>query len=484
MARQKLIMISGAAPGLGKSSLAAGLARRWRDRGLRVELFEEDDILERAEFADLIGIWRAGNRPSLDVVLDAAARYLDSCRAAEADVYVQDALFPFLASLFAWGYSDEDTSAFLDRLAEAAESFELLQVHLVGPAQDSIPRAAAREGEGWLEAMIERAQSWAGAQQVTDLASLAQFFSLTDGRARRLLRRAPWASFTLDADRPQSSVEEEAAELLEPLIAGDDRLPRYDELRDEALHRSLKGWDFSWLRPRAAVVATLPWSYPRVVADLARDRARILDMGTGGGEVLSRLTARASFTVANEAWPPNVRVAATNLAGLKVPVVQDEGAADNFNQDGVRGRLPYRSGAFHLVSNRHEAFLASEVFRVLAPGGLFVTQQVDHHSYDDLYAALELDPPADPESWLSLAGAQVSEVGFQVIVGQRGEEHQAFADVGALIWYLRAVPWIMPEFHHVEFRGILQRLHVMMRRSPVVVRQRRFLLIARKPTES
>jgi len=37
------------------------------------------------------------------------------------------------------------------------------------------------------------------------------------------------------------------------------------------------------------------------------------------------------------------------------------------------GRLPFRDGAFALVIDRHEAFNAREVARVLAPDGVFIT---------------------------------------------------------------------------------------------------------------
>jgi SAM-dependent methyltransferase len=85
--------------------------------------------------------------------------------------------------------------------------------------------------------------------------------------------------------------------------------------------------------------------------------------------------------LAAEAWPPNVPVAAARLRALGIAVVQDEGAPENDTQHPGRGRLPFRDEAFDLVTNRHEAFQAAEVRRVLAPGGTFVTQQVDYHCY-------------------------------------------------------------------------------------------------------
>jgi SAM-dependent methyltransferase len=178
--------------------------------------------------------------------------------------------------------------------------------------------------------------------------------------------------------------------------------------------------------PSTAQARPLPWNYPEVVAAAARSCQRMLDMGTGGGEMLLRIPARAAFAVADEAWGPNVPVAAGNLRPAGIAVVQDEGAPDNAEQDGVRGRLPYRTHAFDLVINRHEAFVAAEVFRVLRRGGTFVNQQFDLHSYDDFYLGLGRQIPHEAESWLPLARSQLEGAGFVVSTALTGEEHQSF----------------------------------------------------------
>jgi SAM-dependent methyltransferase len=181
----------------------------------------------------------------------------------------------------------------------------------------------------------------------------------------------------------------------------------YEDLVAEAMSVPFTGWDMSWLMARAPITRSLPWSYPLVVAGHAARAGRMLDMGTGGGELLLQLPARALVTVADEAWGPNVPIAGAALLPRAIPVVQDEGASDNFDQDGIRGRLPYRSQAFDLVINRHESFLASEVLRVLRPGGNFVTQQVDWRSRDELYLALNLEPPTRAGDLAPSGGAPV-----------------------------------------------------------------------------
>ena len=173
------------------------------------------------------------------------------------------------------------------------------------------------------------------------------------------------------------------------------------------------GLGFLWLAARSSA-GPLPWSYRREVARRAAAPGALLDMGTGGGERLSRLRP------------------------LGIPVVQDEGAPDNTGQTGNdRGRLPFRDGVFGLVANRHEAFRAAEVSRVLAPGGTFITEQVDFHSYDGLCTLAGLDVPQEPDSWLPLARQQVQDAGLAVAAAIPAGGHQAVAGR----WFTRTRMW-------------------------------------------
>jgi SAM-dependent methyltransferase len=255
----------------------------------------------------------------------------------------------------------------------------------------------------------------------------------------------------------------------------------FDELVAEALAAPFSGWDFSWLAARSTV-GQLPWSYRRAVARGATRADTMLDMGTGGGERLSELEVRASRTVATEGWPPNVPVAARRLRPLGIPVVQDEGAPDNIAQDGTaRGRLAFRDGAFALVINRHEAFVAAEVARVLAPGGTFITQQIDHPAYDDLYRLVGLRVPGQRASWLPLAVQQVRDAGLTVLGAVRGAERHEFRDVGALVYYLRVVTWAIPEYSPQTCAAALRAAHEDPALWPAPFRLPHFLLVASKP---
>lgn len=266
--------------------------------------------------------------------------------------------------------------------------------------------------------------------------------------------------------------------------APDEELER---LLAEAKEHPVAGWDFSWLESRIAT-SPLPWDYEAMVLRHARTSPDMLDIGTGGGEWLAALAYRAPRTVATEAWGPNVDLAGARLRPLAVTVVRDEGAPDNAEQeaDDERGRLPFPSESFQLVVNRHAAFAAKEVARVLVPGGRFVTQQIGG-SYDDFHRLLGLPVPAPASRrWgLPLAHAQLQAAGLSVVESGEGSEVTSFADVGAVAWYLVAVPWTVPGFSPDRDRARLADLHARIAaEGPVHVRLPAFWLDARKPAVS
>jgi hypothetical protein len=101
------------------------------------------------------------------------------------------------------------------------------------------------------------------------------------------------------------------------------------------------------------------------------------------------------------------------------------------------------------------------VARVLAPGGTFLTQQVHGRSAEELQAAFGVEPlwpDASPDRYVP----RLAETGLDIVNVQSWTGHVTFADVGALVYYLRAVPWFVPGFsvatHHENLLRLQQRL--------------------------
>ncbi|HVA88347.1 MAG TPA: methyltransferase domain-containing protein [Chloroflexota bacterium] len=149
----------------------------------------------------------------------------------------------------------------------------------------------------------------------------------------------------------------------------------FERLIAEAERRPFTGWDFSYLHGKM-VEGRHAWDY----AEHARRRfpgaAAMLDLGTGGGEVLAGLAPLPHRTVATESYAPNLEVARHRLAPLGVEVVAVAGAPNNLEialGAGI-GSLPFPDQSFSLVINRHESYYPSEVSRILEPGCVFLTQ--------------------------------------------------------------------------------------------------------------
>lgn len=210
------------------------------------------------------------------------------------------------------------------------------------------------------------------------------------------------------------------------------------------------GWDFSYLAGRM-IEDNPPWDYLDRAAALMADARSALDMDTGGGEKLLSLRAHwPPRLVATEEYPPNLALARSRLEPLGAQVVD----AHLTEVD----PMPFADGAFDLVLNRHGAFNSVEVARVLAPGGTFLTQQVDGHWAEDLQALFGASPQW-PESTLTYHAPLLQAAGLEMVQTHDWAGRLRFTDVGAIVYYLKAVPWEVPDFSVDRYADVLLGLH-------------------------
>ena len=256
-----------------------------------------------------------------------------------------------------------------------------------------------------------------------------------------------------------------------------------DRLIDEAAEAAFRGWDFTWLADRSSDQKP-PWSYPTLAGQALGVSARALDIDTGGGEVLAALAPFSGTVVATEGYPPNIPVAGTSLKAVGVPLIGVESAPDNIDQEGAApadtgSHLPFRDGMFDLVLNRHSSYWPSEVARVLRPGGTYLTQQRGDGD-DDLLRAFARPIPTGPAFDLAFAVAQLEGAGFEIARAEASDATVRFFDVGALVYYLRTIPWIVPAFNIDADRAALHRIYgVIEAEGSFGVGSYRFLIEAR-----
>ncbi|MFE5702625.1 methyltransferase domain-containing protein [Rhodococcus koreensis] len=247
----------------------------------------------------------------------------------------------------------------------------------------------------------------------------------------------------------------------------------FEDLVAEAESVSVDGWDFSWLDGRATEQRP-SWGYQRLMGErLARANAA-LDIQTGGGEVLAGAATMPRVMVATESWPPNVAKATAVLHPLGAVVVADSDEPP----------LPFADGAFDLVTSRHPATVWwDQIARVLQPGGTYFSQHVGHASVFELVEYFLGPQPenvrrgrhyedecADAEA----AGLEVVDLRFESL-------RIEFFDIGAVIYFLRKVIWMVPGFTVAQYRDRLRELHDRIEADgPFVAHSTRFLIEARK----
>ncbi len=254
---------------------------------------------------------------------------------------------------------------------------------------------------------------------------------------------------------------------------GASRSDEFEKLISEAQSQKFSGWNFSWLTDRL-VQETLPWDYKQEVTKEFPNVKSLLDLGTGGGEFLSSLGKLPMRTYATEGYPPNVAIARTRLKSLDVEVVRTF-AEDNTRRPQV-GALPFRTESLDMIIDRHESFVASEVYRVLKRGGIFLTQQAGSANYPELNEFL--GAPKTEAVWdLQVARQQISEAGLHVTSGREARLESRFRDIGAVVFFLLAVPWQLEGFTVARYRDNLKELHkLIVRTGSFSVTARRFYL--------
>jgi len=250
----------------------------------------------------------------------------------------------------------------------------------------------------------------------------------------------------------------------------------FDDLVDEAAAADVDGWDFSWLNGRATEERP-SWGYAKMMAKRMAAATAALDIQTGGGEVLASVSKFPALTVATESWPPNVARATRRLHPLGIAVVAHDDAEP----------LPFAEDAFDLVVSRHPVDVAwQEVARVLRPGGRYFSQQVGPRSVGELTEFLMgPQPGGDSEREPGVAMVAAQAAGLTVTDLRAESLRTEFFDVGAVIYFLRKVIWIVPGFTVDSYRIKLRSLHDQIaERGPFVATTRRFLIEAVKPQVS
>ncbi|MFT4796818.1 MAG: SAM-dependent methyltransferase [Candidatus Azotimanducaceae bacterium] len=210
--------------------------------------------------------------------------------------------------------------------------------------------------------------------------------------------------------------------------------------------RGMSGWVLEY-QP-TPVSSGPPWSYEARAAALLAEATSVLDLGTGGGEVLKRLTVDyAGFAVAAEQYYLNAPVASENLNGVADVVRCDSNI------------LPFADRSFDLVLSRHTALSPNEVGRVVREGGRFLTQQIIPDYLSELSSYF---PDMNIYSnHFEQYCEGLKKAGFCIRDAREFRTLARFEELGHLVYLLVAAPWTVPGFSvdtHLKNLQSLQRL--------------------------
>lgn len=250
-------------------------------------------------------------------------------------------------------------------------------------------------------------------------------------------------------------------------------MKNYEKLKREWLAEEMqgfKGWDFVHLDGRWKE-QELPWNYEDWVKKYLKPEYKLLDMGTGGGEILLSFKHPYSNTSVTEAWETNVMLCKERLEPLGICVKQ----LFDINC------LPFEDNTFDIVLNRHEGYEITELKRVLKPDGLFITQQVGGQNNEKLSEYLITDFKSlyqgyNLESEISKFVAN----GFEILYKDECFPYLRFYDIGALVFFAKVIEWEFQDFS-VErcFEKLCYLQEALLEKGYVESTEHRFFIVTK-----
>lgn len=199
---------------------------------------------------------------------------------------------------------------------------------------------------------------------------------------------------------------------------------------------------------------------------------KLLDVDTGGGEFLLSLKHPFENTSAMEGYEPNIDLCKNNLLPLGI----------DFRPGNICEQFPFEDSMFDIVINRHGDINISEFYRVLKPGGIFITQQVGAENDRELVEALLGKIPLPfPEQYLNIVSKKLRNNGFEILEESEHFGKITFYDVGALVWFAKIIEWEFKDFSVDSCLEQLMKLQDIIEKNGFAEgRTHRFMIVAEK----
>jgi ubiquinone/menaquinone biosynthesis C-methylase UbiE len=234
----------------------------------------------------------------------------------------------------------------------------------------------------------------------------------------------------------------------------------------------LEGWDFSRVRDGREPVL---WKYVDVVRQYLKPTDRVLDIGTGGGEIFFSLAPYFGEGVGIDQNRAMIETARQNLFTSSI---------DNISLMRMDGKdLKFNAEEFDVVLLRHLRVYVSEIVRVLRPGGYFITQMVGQCSSLNILAAFGWTPDSFGSDWWQPVAELADQFrlhGCHIVAQAEYDVPYWFHDIESFIFWIMSVPW--PEDIELEkhWQNINRILETAQTKRGIETNEHRGLLIVQK----
>ncbi len=247
----------------------------------------------------------------------------------------------------------------------------------------------------------------------------------------------------------------------------------YKELYDKV--GSVIGWDFSDIAERTKTLGE-KWDYVDLVKKYVNKEALLLDIGTGGGEILLKIAPFVKEAKGIDNSESMIKTAEKNLLKSRRSNVE-------FILADARS-LPFQNESFDVVICRHSEFYPNEVSRVLKPGGIFITQQVGEKDKENIKKIF-----GRGQSFGEPVGAlmnkyikELKNSGFKILREDSYNAVEYYANMKDLIFLLKNTP-IIPDFNIDKDSTFLREIEEKYKtKEGIKTNSYRFLIICKKLT--
>jgi len=231
------------------------------------------------------------------------------------------------------------------------------------------------------------------------------------------------------------------------------------------------GWDFGRLKKK---VSGVRWNFYEEVLKKCDKNTVLLDIGMGGGEKVLELADKVKLLVGIDHAEGMVKTARKNLT--------KSGRKNVYFYQMEARKVGFPDGFFDVIACRQSNFFPKEVYRLLKPGGWFLTQQVGEDDKENITKCFGRGISQNKEGTLmNRYGRAMKQVGFKNIKMKSYNATEWYAGADDIIYLLKHAP-IVPNFggKKEDMESLAKFIAENKEKKGIKTNSRRFMIVGRK----